>query len=527
MQEREVLVENEDADEALLEAARTLNTDPENIELHPKDDGGFRAVLRNADAAVDIVVSADRLEVTVSDSAPPLGSGSAITPDGLAEQLTQARIVAEPDRDALAAVAEAVNKGQDVQGTVIARGTPAQQGTDGSAELVEATEQSVGATTEDGAVDFHERHTVHTVSPGDAVATVVLPTKGVAGVNVHGKAIPARDGKPAAMRAGVNVESNADGTALVAKVGGRVTCDGTTVTVTEAFELSGDVDLTSGNIRMPTGTVIIRGAVRAGFAVVAGKDIIVGEAIEDAEIEAGGSVQVRRGIAMPDEGWLKAGGDVTAGFMQNATIEAGGDIIVENDITTCNLQAGGRVVTTKGKGRIQGGTVRAGLGVEANQLGSALNVPTTIIVGEQWSESRGRAVKRLALTRALAAAEAAAKAAAEAAAAAEADEGADADAVPPPEDAGDAPEDTEAAREELAALDFHGDDRTSFMRWCAEARVTVHGTTFSGTDLEIAGCRLDVYDEIDDAVFCYDPQTDSILNESALPDEADEDDASG
>jgi uncharacterized protein (DUF342 family) len=157
--------------------------------------------------------------------------------------------------------------------------------------------------------------------------------------------------------------------------------------VTEYLEVKGNVDYATGNIRADRGSVKIRGSVSSGFTVTAPGHIVVGEVIESATVEAGGDVSVRGGLLMPGGGVVKAGGSVTAQYAANAHIVAGADVLVSNEITNSQVLAQGRVIAAKGKGIIQGGEIVCGAGVQANELGSELAAPTSIVISVKTAEN--------------------------------------------------------------------------------------------------------------------------------------------
>src|SRR5208337_4362272 len=93
--------------------------------------------------------------------------------------------------------------------------------------------------------------------------------------------------------------------------------------------INGDVDLTTGNINF-NGTVHITGSVRPGFKVQADSDVIIERDVEDAHIIAGGNITIKNGVVGNESVHITARGDITARFIQNARIEAGKSITVED-----------------------------------------------------------------------------------------------------------------------------------------------------------------------------------------------------
>ncbi|MFO8008276.1 MAG: FapA family protein, partial [Candidatus Brocadiia bacterium] len=346
-----------DETEALRKAAERLEVDPENIELREAREGTYLVIVTRADARLSVRISDDALAATVTELSEPIGDGRPLSEETVREQLQAAGVQVEPDPEALADLLQRAQKGEDVGGIVLATGTPPRDGADGCFESALALDSSVGAEKADGSVDFYERNVAPSVGEGDAIGRITPPEEGTPGRDVRGNVLPAGDGAPAPVRPGANVIVSEDGLELHAEIGGVVVLDGETLSVTQTFQIPGDVDFSTGNVRMEGGSLEVGGTVRSGFTVTCKGDLEVGGAIEEATIEVGGDVSVGGGIVMGEEGRLRAGGDVSARFAENAHIEAGGDVVIDNDVSNCHVVAAGRLVATGGKGRIQGGDI--------------------------------------------------------------------------------------------------------------------------------------------------------------------------
>ena len=90
---------------------------------------------------------------------------------------------------------------------------------------------------------------------------------------------------------------------------------------------------------------------------------------------------MRGGIVGKEMGRIRADGDVRAQFVENAHIQARGDVVVRDSIVQSVVSAEGRVVTTEGKGRIVGGSITAHKGIEVNELGSEAATGTLVNAG--------------------------------------------------------------------------------------------------------------------------------------------------
>src|SRR5208337_5226117 len=106
-----------------------------------------------------------------------------------------------------------------------------------------------------------------------------------------------------------------DGGRVIASCDGRFQVTADSFWVDEVLDILGDVDLRVGNIDFP-GDVVIRGEIRDGFAVKAGKSILCTGVIGAARIECGGNLVSQRGIVGREKAVIKAGGAVEAKFLE-------------------------------------------------------------------------------------------------------------------------------------------------------------------------------------------------------------------
>lgn len=282
------------------------------------------------------------------------------------------------------AIENAVEEAKELGGpafAVVARGEYPEEGRDARLKLSFSPDQVAGTLREDGTMDFRERGGMHFAAEGDQLAVLRPPVPGKPGKTIFGHELPPPQPRELVVKCGEGVSEapGEEGTTLyTAAKDGIANYQHGVLTVTEMLEIKGDVDLETGNVRSKSGAVSIRGNVRAGFRVEAPGDIVVGEVVEEADLEAGGSVTVAGGVLMNGKNTLVAGGAVTAKFCQNAVIRAGGDVMVEAELSHCDVQAGGKVHVTGGKGMVSGGRVECVDGLEAAYLGNEARSKTIV-----------------------------------------------------------------------------------------------------------------------------------------------------
>jgi uncharacterized protein (DUF342 family) len=267
--------------------------------------------------------------------------------------------------------------------TVVAVGEPPGDGIDGEIRNLFDQQGLIKRPTEleDGTVDFKEVTQLTNVRKGQLIAERIPAREGTPGTNVCGETIPGKKGKEARFKLGKNVVADAEHRALYAAIDGMVVkTDNDKINVFPVYEVNGDVDYKVGNIDF-LGTVVIRGNVLSGFKIRASGDIRITGGVDGAEIEALGSIEVSKGILGHNKALIRAGANLKCSFIQDATIEAGQDVIILQSILHSQVRAGHSVLCTGPKGLIVGGSIQAGEKVVARTIGNAMSTPTVIEVG--------------------------------------------------------------------------------------------------------------------------------------------------
>ncbi len=235
-------------------------------------------------------------------------------------------------------------------------------------------------------MDFREQSFIHNVKKGDILAVRIPPAAGTDGKNIFGEIIPVSPGRDKKLVPGVNVQLSED--CLTADMDGMVfISDGNKISVLKSHEISGDIDMHTGNLTME-GSLVIKGWICTGFVVRASGEVYVGKGIEQASIDAGAGLHIHGGILGADRANILSGGKLTAFFIENARVHAKGDIIIRDDIRNSNISTSSCIDVTAGKGRIIGGTVTAFREIKANETGSPAGVRTNIVVGVDRETTR-------------------------------------------------------------------------------------------------------------------------------------------
>ncbi|MBI5637033.1 MAG: DUF342 domain-containing protein [Nitrospinae bacterium] len=166
---------------------------------------------------------------------------------------------------------------------------------------------------------------------------------------------------------------------LAAAKKGFVTATEKKLKVSGVYEVSRDLNNRTGGVETPASVLVI-GSISQGVTILSGGDVEVRGLIEDSSITAAGSIVAKGGFTGGEKGKLSAGKDLYCQFVQQGTLEAQGNIVVDGSIMNAASLCGKKLVV-RGNGFLVGGKVMAREGVEVNRIGSEAAVVTEIEVG--------------------------------------------------------------------------------------------------------------------------------------------------
>lgn len=267
----------------------------------------------------------------------------------------------------------------------VAKGTPPEPGKDGLITLHFKQMPDPGQILDGDRIDFRQRDAVPQVHAGDLLAKRTFPVEGKPGQDVRGKKILSTKTERKLLFAGpgITLEEDGEGQVFYANRMGWARVVKDTLSVQQRFIHNGDVDFRVGNIKME-GDVEIKGSVKSRFQIEATGDVYIGGAVESrAQIVAKGNVVIQRGISGAT---LKVGGDLHARFVQDATLEVDGNLVVRNYVRDSNVQVLGKAVIQGNEGGqrhlcLLGGVLVAGQGVESASIGATYGRETRVVIG--------------------------------------------------------------------------------------------------------------------------------------------------
>ena len=268
------------------------------------------------------------------------------------------------------------------QPVVVASGVPPVEGKDAYIELLKDPDRPF-EVDDDEKIDFWSRSTIVTVHPGQEIAIKHPLVTGKNGVDVTGGVVKYKPVRNVEFSFGDGLKrDDVNPLMLMATAEGQLKNDKGRLVVLPELDIHRDIDFGVGSIDF-TGAVKIHGAVRDGFHVVAQGNIDIHGPVEGAEIDSQGIVKIHGGVRGTGKGIIRANGDISLNFCDQATVRAGGSILVKNAVLHSRLYAQRAVIAMdSGKhSQIAGGRIEAGLEVSCNILGSEMGTKTEVVVG--------------------------------------------------------------------------------------------------------------------------------------------------
>ncbi len=308
-----------------------------------------------------------RLSVT-----PPKNGGKAVTEAEVRQDMALKGIRYNIDEEAFR---EAFNA--DSLSVEIAKGDPPVDGKNGY--VVYHFERRNGAqvkTDEFGNMDYKDLGLIQNIQQNVIIADIFPETPGTPGKDIRGITIAQYPGKPANITIGSGITRTEDGKHLVTAIAGNLRWNKDHFVVDKEIVVSGDVDLSVGNIDF-IGDVIIRGNVNEGFFIKSGGNVSIAGNVTGATVEAEGSISGRLGFVTSR---ISAKGDITVNFGENSNIICGGTLKAQSFVG-CTVYCEGPMLVQGGKSIIVGGKYTCLSDIEVNYIGSDSYVRTQIILG--------------------------------------------------------------------------------------------------------------------------------------------------
>ena len=353
-------------------------------------------ILERIDATINITIDND--EMTASAEIISAQGGKHLSAKAILTAAQEAGVKKGFSKEQLIQLAqlaakETPNSHVDMK---IASGKLAVNGKDASIKpLVESAQTRIlkPKKRDDGSVDMRDLGDIICVKIGDPLAKKIPLTQGIQGYTVTATPLAPKPGNDIELVVGEGTTlSTKNKNVLISEKVGLPKLINNGMEVDEIYKIK-DVTVATGNINF-TGSVIIEGDVTEGMKVVASGDISVGGFVESATLAAGGDITIAGGIIGRKHDVEKtkitdiimsvnisAKGSIFAKYGQYAHITCSQDIRIENQLLHSILNIDGKLwigSEDKANGKLIGGYTKAGKSVSAGMIGATAGSNTIV-----------------------------------------------------------------------------------------------------------------------------------------------------
>ncbi len=278
------------------------------------------------------------------------------------------------------AISDLIEKRRMNEKVLIAEGIPAKKGKDGWFEFfVRLDLPRIPAPLPDGGVDYVNIEAFEMVDKGEKIAVYHRAEKGRDGKNIYGEAMHGENGAEQKPLRGVGFEIAPDGVTYLSKMNGKFEYLNGRIVITNMLIVREDVTSVTGKLEVD-GSVYVIGSIYSGGYIKASGDIIIEHNVETGRLIAGGNVMIKKGSCSKRDCFIDAGGEVSGSFFEAANINARGNVKA-NYIMNSNINTMGKVIVSGSKGVLLGGRICAVKGVDTYNLGNSTHLKTLLEVG--------------------------------------------------------------------------------------------------------------------------------------------------
>ncbi|MDF2558351.1 MAG: hypothetical protein K0R71_2179 [Bacillales bacterium] len=332
------------------------------------------------DASIEVTLSKDLLEAFIQFE-PPKNDGEPITLEKVMQEIANKKVVFGIDEQLLISLVEEPKYQTKI---AFANGIPKKDGENGTISWHVKTNSSLQPKENpDGSVNFRDLGIAENITKGQILCTINQPIVGEEGMTVTGLRIAPAIGKPVPSPLGKNVVYSEDETQVLADMDGQLNIVSNKVSIEQTLVIDGDIDNSTGNINF-LGNVVIKGGVNSGFTVEARGTIDIAGFVEAATIKAGGDIVLRSGMNGASKGTIECAGNLTCTFIQNSDIFVNGNLYTQY-LVQCQIKVGGNIDLVGKISSLVGGNCFTGGSISAKTIGNQFGLKTTVVLGVSHS----------------------------------------------------------------------------------------------------------------------------------------------
>ncbi|MBN2736655.1 MAG: DUF342 domain-containing protein [Spirochaetales bacterium] len=357
------------------------------LEVGQKDGKILLRVRKHRDFEAQIVLKDENMEALVT-LFPSEGTGKMINSELLKHLLALHKVTKGINYPKLEEIVLRCQEGEMIRRESIAQGLSP---TDGSPwkwlikkQLATGSRVNISAT---GKADFRSQDRITLVRPGEFLGEIHPPEiEPKDGWDVTGRILKAKASQTLVLDLGEGIEKKEEQDGIIklySQLEGELYHEHGKMEVRKVHVVKGDVGNKTGHIQF-NGNVRVEGNVLDGFKVIAQGNIYITGTVQAALISAEGDITVEKGIAGAEKAIIRSKGSITAQFVQDATLLAVENIILGKSALRCQIKCNGKVITHHEKGALIGGSIKAKMGCEVNNIGAISGVKTEISFGQDY-----------------------------------------------------------------------------------------------------------------------------------------------
>lgn len=331
--------------------------------------------------SLEFHLSEDRLKLFVS--AIPGPQCAEITDDEILQEVSNLAPALLVDLDVVKDLTQQLRHGVQSPERRVARGTPAIDGKDGKLVWIVRRYQAIPDPKEGEArfADFFHLGLFENVRKGQEIARLYKPRQGKVGIDVLGKNINPKQGRPYQVKFDKSVTLTAstkpDGyDILVAAIDGYVREEDGKVAVLNVLDIPQHLDYSIGHVDF-IGAVVVHGDVNKGFNIKARGDITVnGSVVGDNVLVSDGQIFIKGFHYGGEAAAVFAAGGYSAPVAHHVKAQVKGEIVILKEALDCHFRTTTHVDVKNGV--LHGGEVWCVNGVDVKELGNVAGIATKV-----------------------------------------------------------------------------------------------------------------------------------------------------
>ena len=266
-----------------------------------------------------------------------------------------------------------------IQNEIVARGLLPLNGKDSFLRFAIEVGPLPGKLLGNGKIDFRERKMFVGVAKGQTIATRVPATKGTPGLNVVGNEVPQTPGKDIPVKVSDDAEYDEESGIIRASHGGILSLvNENSIKVCAKQLISGNIDYHTGNIESHD-AVEIGGTILPGFTVNTNGDLLLKGNARSCTINCHGNLVIKGGV-IGKKCRIRVKGDADIGFIEQGKLITEGKVIIRKQAYYSRIMADDEIHCEESC-KIMAGFLMSGASLNLGSVGSPNAPPATLAAG--------------------------------------------------------------------------------------------------------------------------------------------------